>query len=94
MKMSRRSGPIEEEQVLRGDHSYCVKSIDEIKKRDVSDLVSLIAQRNADMPATVSPSSIKDVLRWCVGRGHRLLAAEGISSATGTSIGIACEPIR
>ena len=51
------------------------------KKRDVSDLVSLIAQRNAHA-SPLSPQDIKDVLS--VVRGRAVIdfsPAEGISSA-------------
>ena len=43
------------------------KSIHEIKKRDVSDLVSLIAQRNAHASHRLL-KTLKTFFRWCVGR--------------------------
>ena len=43
------------------------KSIHEIKKRDVSDLVSLIAQRNAHASHRLL-KTLKTFFKWCVGR--------------------------
>ena len=43
------------------------KSIHEIKKRDVSDLASLIAQRNAHASHRLL-KTLKTFFRWCVGR--------------------------
>jgi hypothetical protein len=43
------------------------KSIHEIKKRDVSDLISLIAQRNAHASHRLL-KTLKTRFRWCVGR--------------------------
>jgi integrase len=57
------------------------KSIHEIKKRDVSDLVSLIAQRNAHASHRLL-KTLKTFFRWCVGRAViDFSPAEGISSA-------------
>jgi integrase len=56
------------------------KSIHEIKKRDVSDLVSLIAQRNAHASHRLL-KTLKTFFRWCVGRAIiDFSPAEGISS--------------
>src|SRR5262252_4909311 len=44
------------------------RSIHEISKRDVVDLVSAIEQRGAPVAANKSLKSIKTFLRWCVGR--------------------------
>ena len=56
------------------------KSIHEIKKRDVSDLVSLIAQRNAHASHRLL-KTLKTFFRWCVGRAViDFSPAEGISS--------------
>jgi integrase len=43
------------------------KSIHEIKKRDVSDLISLIAQRNAHASHRLL-KTLKTFFKWCVGR--------------------------
>jgi len=43
------------------------KSIHEIKKRDVSDLVSLISQRNVHGGHRLL-KTLKTFFRWCVGR--------------------------
>ena len=56
------------------------KSIHEIKKRDVSELVSLIAQRNA-VASHRMLKTLKTFFRWCVGRAViDFSPAEGISS--------------
>jgi integrase len=56
------------------------KSIHEIKKRDVSDLVSLIAQRNAHASHRLL-KTLKTFFRWCVGRAViDFSPAEGISA--------------
>ena len=56
------------------------KSIHEIKKRDVSDLISLIAQRNAHASHRLL-RTLKTFFRWCVGRAViDFSPAEGISS--------------
>jgi integrase len=56
------------------------KSIHEIKKRDVSDLISLIAQRNAHASHRLL-KTLKTFFRWCVGRAViDFSPAEGISS--------------
>jgi integrase len=44
------------------------KSIHEITKRDVVELVSAIEQRGAPVAANKALKSIKTFLRWCVGR--------------------------
>ena len=56
------------------------KSIHEIKKRDVSDLISLIAQRNAHASHRLL-KTLKTFFRWCVGRAViDFSPAEGISA--------------
>src|ERR1700751_3380770 len=56
------------------------KSVHEIKKRDVSDLVSLIAQRNANASYRLL-KTLKTFFRWCIGRAViDFSPAEGISS--------------
>jgi len=56
------------------------KSIHEIKKRDVSDLVSLIAQRNAHASHRLL-KTLRTFFRWCVGQAVvDFSPAEGISS--------------
>src|SRR5262249_56991946 len=44
------------------------RSIHEISKRDVVELVSSIEQRGAPIAANKALKSIKTFLRWCVGR--------------------------
>jgi integrase len=57
------------------------KSVHEIKKRDVSDLISLISQRNAHAGYRLL-KTLKTLFRWCVGRAViDFSPAEGISSA-------------
>jgi Arm DNA-binding domain len=54
------------------------KSIHEIKKRDVSDLLNLVAQRNAH----ASHRLLKTFFRWCLGRAViDSSPAEGLSSS-------------
>src|SRR3984893_18990080 len=56
------------------------KSIHEIKKRDVSDLVSLIAQRNAHASHRLL-KTLKTFFRWCLGRAViDFSPAEGLST--------------
>jgi integrase len=56
------------------------KSIHEIKKRDVSDLFSLIAQRNAHASHRLL-KTLKTFFKWCVGRAViDFSPAEGLSS--------------
>ena len=56
------------------------KSIHEIKKRDVSDLVSLVSQRNVHAGHRLL-KTLKTFFRWCVGRAViDFSPAEGLSS--------------
>jgi hypothetical protein len=56
------------------------KSVHEIKKRDVSDLVSLIAQRNANASYRLL-KTLKTFFRWCIGRAViDFSPAEGLST--------------
>jgi integrase len=56
------------------------KSIHEIKKRDVSDLLNLVAQRNAHASHRLL-KTLKTFFRWCVGRAViDSSPAEGLSS--------------
>ena len=56
------------------------KSIHEIKKKDVSDLVSLIAQRNVHASHSLL-KTLKTFFKWCVGRAViDFSPAEGLSS--------------
>ena len=56
------------------------KSIHEIKKRDVSDLISLISQRNGHAGYRLL-KTLKTFFRWCVGRAViDFSPAEGLSS--------------
>jgi integrase len=48
--------------------TWAGKSIHEITKRDVVDVVSAIEQRGAPSAANKTLKSIKTFLRWCVGR--------------------------
>ena len=68
--------------LLRNDviAHWGTKSIHEIKKRDVIDLVSLIAQRN-DHASYRLLKTLKTFFRWCVGRAViDFSPAEGLSS--------------
>src|SRR5215472_12677616 len=48
--------------------TWAARSIHEISKRDVVELVSAIEQRGARVAANKTLKSIKTFLRWCVGR--------------------------
>jgi hypothetical protein len=48
--------------------AWAGKSIHEIGKRDVVEVVSAIEQRGAPIAANKTLKSIKTFLRWCVGR--------------------------
>src|SRR5262245_7928682 len=48
--------------------SWIGRSIHEISKRDVVELVSAVEQRGAPMAANKTLKSIKTFLRWCAGR--------------------------
>ena len=97
MNTSRRSGPIGELRVcLRRDviAYWGARSIHEIKKRDVSDLVSLVAQRNAHAGHRLL-KTLKTFFRWCVGRAViDFSPAEESRHRIGKSVGIACLLIR
>ncbi len=57
------------------------KSIHEIRKRDVSDLLRLIAQRNAHASHRLL-KTLKTFFRWCIGRAViESSPAEGLSSS-------------
>ncbi len=56
------------------------RSIHELKKRDVSDLLNLVAQRNTHASHRLL-KTLKTFFRWCVGRGViESSPAEGLSS--------------
>jgi integrase len=67
--LKKRSGG-EISRVLRREvgKTWAGKSIHEIGKRDVVDLVAAIEQRGAPVAANKTLKSIKTFLRWCVGR--------------------------
>jgi integrase len=50
------------------DNAWSGKSIHEISKRDVVEVISAIEQRGAPVAANKTLKSIKTFLRWCVGR--------------------------
>src|SRR6202165_2592709 len=64
-----RSGP-EISRMLRREvgSAWGSRSIHEISKRDVIDVVSAIEQRGAPVAANKALKSIKTFFRWCVGR--------------------------
>jgi integrase len=49
--------------------TWAGRSIHEITKRDVVDIISAIEQRGAPIAANKSLKVVKTFLRWCVGRG-------------------------
>jgi integrase len=59
------------------------KSIHDVTKRDVVDVISAIEQRGAPVAANKALKSIKTFLRWCVGRAVLDRSpAEGVPSPT------------
>jgi integrase len=48
--------------------AWCARSIHEISKRDVVEVIAAIEQRGAPVAANKALKSIKTFLRWCVGR--------------------------
>ena len=48
--------------------AWCSRSIHEISKRDVIDVVSAIEQRGAPVAANKALKAVKTFFRWCVGR--------------------------
>ena len=52
----------------RNGKAWAGKSIHDITKRDVVEVISAIEQRGAPMAADKTLKSIKTFLRWCVGR--------------------------
>jgi hypothetical protein len=65
------------------------KSIHEIKKRDVSDLISLIAQSNAHASHRLL-KTLKTFFRWCVGRAVAIFRPpREFRHPIGKSVGIA-----
>jgi integrase len=64
-----RSGP-EISRMLRREvgSAWGTRSIHEISKRDVIDIVTAIEQRGAPIAANKALKAIKTFLRWCVGR--------------------------
>ena len=67
-RVSRSAGEIT--RLLRREvgKTWGGKSIHEVSKRDVVELVSAIEQRGAPVAANKALKSIKTFLRWCVGR--------------------------
>jgi len=79
-----RSGP-EIARLLRREmaKAWAGKSIHEIGKRDVVEVVSAIEQRGAPVAANKALKSIKMFLRWCVGRAMLDQSpAEGVPAPT------------
>src|SRR5271170_7320639 len=75
-----RSGP-EIARLLRREmgNAWAGRSIHEISKRDVVEVVSAIEQRGAPVAANKALKSIKTFMRWCVGRAILDLSpAEGV----------------
>jgi hypothetical protein len=79
-------------QMLRRElTSWRGRSIHEIGKRDVIEVVSVVEQRGAPVAANKTLKAIKTFLRWCVGRAVLDQSpAEGIPLPPRRSPGIAC----
>jgi Phage integrase central domain len=69
--------------------AWTARSIHEIGKRDVVELISAIEQLGAPAAANKTLKSIKTFLRWCVGRAILDQSpAEGVPLPTRKSLGI------
>src|SRR5262249_40064147 len=68
LSQNRSGGEIARLLSREGGKTWGEKSIHEITKRDVVELVSAIEQRGAPVAANKALKSIKTFLRWCVGR--------------------------
>ena len=69
-RVSQNSSASEMSRLLRRElgKPWGNKSIHEVTKRDVIDVISAIEQRGATIAANKALKSIKTFLRWCVGR--------------------------
>jgi integrase len=69
-RLSKKRSGGEISRLLRREvgKTWAGKSIHEIGKRDVVDIVATIEQRGAPVAANKTLKSIKTFLRWCVGR--------------------------
>jgi integrase len=69
-RLSKNRSVAEISRLLRREMGklWAVRSIHEITKRDVVELISAIEQRGAPGSANKTLKSIKTFLRWCVGR--------------------------
>jgi integrase len=69
-RLSKKRSGDEISRLLRREvgKTWAGKSIHEIGKRDVVDIVAAIEQRGAPVAANKTLKSIKTFLRWCVGR--------------------------
>ena len=69
-RLSQNRSGAEIGRLLRRDmgKAWAGRSIHEIGKRDVVELISAIEQRGAPVAANKTSKSIKTFLRWCVGR--------------------------
>jgi integrase len=69
-RLSKKRSGGEISRLLRREvgKTWAGKSIHEISKRDVVDIVAAIEQRGAPVAANKTLKSIKTFLRWCVGR--------------------------
>jgi integrase len=68
LSQNRSGGEIARLLRREAGRAWTGKSIHEIGKRDVVELVSTIEQRGAPVAANKTLKSIKTFLRWCVGR--------------------------
>src|SRR5690242_10319724 len=68
LSQNRSGGEIARLQRREMGKTWAGRSIHEISKRDVVELVSAIEQRGAPVAANKTLKSIKTFLRWCVGR--------------------------
>jgi integrase len=69
-RLSQNRSAAEVSRLLRREvgRAWAGRSIHEISKRDVVEIVSAVEQRGAPIAANKTLKSIKTFLRWCVGR--------------------------
>ena len=92
-RLSQNRSGFEIARLLRREmgKAWAGRSIHEIGKRDVVELISGIEQRGAPVAANKALKSIKTFLRWCVGRAILDQSpAEGVPAPTEESPEIVC----
>jgi integrase len=68
LSQNRSAGEVSRLLRREAEKAWAGRSIHEITKRDVVEVISVIEQRGAPVAANKTLKSIKTFLRWCVGR--------------------------